>query len=65
VSSDTSSPRSRSGGRSIWMTESSTFAEQFGFDFDVDGLTHGVFCEREFEDAFLQDRRRFLRLDFG
>src|SRR5215475_9215660 len=35
------------------------------FDFDGDWFTFGGLCEHEFEDAILQDSRRFIRLDFG
>src|SRR5215813_5651763 len=37
----------------------------FRFNFDGDWFTFGGLCEREFEDAVLQDSRRFGRLDFG
>jgi hypothetical protein len=36
----------------------------FWFDLDGDWFTFGGLCEHEFEDAVLQNSRRFVRLDF-
>jgi hypothetical protein len=35
-----------------------------GFDFDIDGITLGDFCECKFEDAVLQESRRLSRIYF-